>query len=516
MIEIKDLTYTYPGKSIATLRNVNIDIPKGEFVLLTGPTGCGKSTLLKTINGLIPHLIGGKMEGKVEVAGLDTRKADVSSLSQIAGMIFQSPDDQIFSTVVQDEVAFGPENLALPGYMIRKRVDEALDTVGLDNFHCRATHMLSGGQKQRLAIASVMSMAPKVLLLDEPFAQLDPQGTSEVLSTIRELNENGMTVILVEHRIYEVAHVVSRVMVMDNGGIVLDDEPERALKEISNGIKPYLNPPDHQTFLLSGEKDSEETALEMKGVSFQYDKGADFVLKGVNLRIKRGEVVSLMGNNGSGKSTILLHFTGLLRPSRGQILVFGRDISRLKTRRPSSTVGFVFQNPNLMLFNETVWQEIAFGPKALGLEGPGIDQKIDDIMTAMDITELRDENPLALSGGQRLRVAIASILSMGPEIILLDEPTSGQDKSSTDGLLGHLYGLSKKGITILFTTHDIEAAIRWSDRLLVMNGGRIIADGLPVEVARETRILKKAGLRPPLCLEPGNILGIEAISSQGG
>lgn len=218
-----------------------------------------------------------------------------------------------------------------------------------------------------------------------------------------------------------------------------------------------------------------------------------------------------MGNNGSGKSTLLLHFAAPLKPSKGQVFILGHDIRKLEVRRLAGMVGVVFQNPTLMLFNETIWEEIAFGPKALFLEKEGLTQRITDIMYAMGITELKDENPLSLSGGQRLRVALASILSMNPEVILLDEATCGQDKSNSDGLLGYLYGLSKKGVTILFTTHDIEAAIRFSDRLLVMNGGRIIADGPPKEVIKEGEILKKASLKAPLCFEIGKILGIEAL-----
>ncbi len=548
MIKIENFTYTYPGRSAPTIKGLSAEIAGGEFVLLTGRTGCGKSTVLKGINGLIPHLAGGRMEGKIAIDGLDTRQADISTLSRKVGLIFQNPDDQIFSTVVQDEVAFGPENLALPRKMIRQAIDKALKRVGLDEFRHRGTHMLSGGEKQRLAIASVLSMSPEILILDEPLAQLDPRGTTEVLKTIKGLNDNGMTVILVEHRIHEVAHLVDRIMIMERGRIVLDDEPRRALakidvfkelglrvpesaefsramgfkevaldldeikKMINDGIKPPLGPlPGHALLETPEKEDSGTTALEMEGAWFRYDRKADFVLKDVTLSIKKGEVVSLMGNNGSGKSTLLLHFAALLKPSRGGVIILGRDTHKLKAGRLAGTVGVVFQDSTLILFNETVWQEVAFGPRMLHFGETELKQRGEEAMNAMGIAGLRDENPLALSGGQRLRVALASIFSMQPEVILLDEPTSGQDKSNSDSMLGYLYELSKKGITILFTTHDIGAAIRYSDRLLIMNDGKIIADGPPRKITREIETLKKANLRPPLSFEIGQVLGVEAF-----
>ncbi len=548
MIKIKNFTYTYPERSTPTIKNLDMEIARGEFVLLTGRTGCGKSTLLKGINGLIPHLVGGRMEGKIEIDGLDTRKADISTLSRKVGLIFQNPDDQIFSTVVQDEVAFGPENLALPRKTIRQAMDEALKLVGLDKFQHRGTHMLSGGEKQRLAIAAVLSMSPEVLILDEPLAQLDPQGATEVLKTIKRLNSNGMTVILVEHRVHEVAHLVDRIMIMERGRIVLDNEPRAAFERIdvfrklglrvpesselscamgfkevamdldeikkgmNNGIKFPAGPSKGPASLeLPGEKDSGTVALEMEGVCFRYDRRTDFILKDLSLRIKKGEVVSIMGNNGSGKSTLLLHFAALLKPSRGHVTILGRDSRKLEARRLAGTVGVVFQDPALMLFNETVEQEVAFGLRMLHLGEARLDQQVTEAMNAMDIAGLKDKNPLSLSGGQRLRVALASIFSMQPRVILLDEPTSGQDKSNSDSMLRYLYALSKNGMTILFTTHDIEAAIRYSDRLLIMNSGRIIADGLPRKIAGDTETLKRANLRPPVSFEIGRVFGIEAF-----
>ncbi len=551
MIKIENFTYTYPGRSVSTIKDLSAEVPEGGLVLLTGPTGCGKSTLLKAINGLIPHLMGGRMEGKIEINGLDTRKTDIFTLSRKVGLIFQNPDDQIFSTVVQDEVAFGPENLALPRKMIRQGIDKALKLVGLDEFQHRGTHMLSGGEKQRLAIASVLSMSPDILILDEPLAQLDPRGSTEVLKTIRTLNDNGMTVILVEHRIHEVAHLADRIMIMEKGRIVLDEEPRAAFeridvfkklglrvpesaeishamgfkkvaltmeeikKGINAGIRPAVAPSSNhaspETPETPEKEDSGETALEMEGVSFQYDRRAGFVLEDIYLNIRKGEVVSLMGNNGSGKSTMLLHFAALLKPSRGRVTVLARDTRKLEARQLAGMVGIAFQDPTLMLFNETVWKEVAFGPRMLHFGETKLRQKVEDAMNAMGIAGLRDENPLSLSGGQRLRVALASISSMQPEVILLDEPTSGQDKSNSDSLLRYLYELSGKGITILFTTHDIEAAIRYSDRLLVMNNGKIIADGPPRKIIKEAETLKKANLRPPVSFKIGELLGIEAF-----
>lgn len=550
-ILIENLTYSYDGRCEATLADLSLTVERGEFVLLTGPTGCGKSTLLKAINGLIPHLLGGSMGGRVLVDGIEAQQTPMSALSQKVGLVFQNPDDQIFSTMVLDEVAFGPENLALPREEIRQRVDTALEAVGLEDLAHRNTQMLSGGQKQRLAIASVLSMAPDILLLDEPFAQLDPRGTLEVLEVIRKLNQNGMTVVLVEHRIHEVIDTADRVVVMDHGRIVLDGGPRQVLAKSDVFVRMGLRIPDSVAIswkmgfgevalnlaeiesmlngahgIVASKSPSRSwpgrtsralprtTALEAESVSFRYEKKKDLNLDGVSLSVRKGEMVSLMGNNGSGKSTLLLHFAGLLKPESGVIRVCGADLRKSSPWELAGEVGIVFQNPTLMLFNETVREEMEFGPRALMVEEAATAQTVSEIVERLHLTALVRDNPLALSGGQRLRVALAAILTLQPSVVLLDEPTSGQDKSNCDGLLQYLQALSKDGVTVLFSTHDVDTAIRYSERLVVMNGGKIIADDLPGEVVRRGDIMEQASLRPPLSYEIARLLNIEAFTCE--
>ncbi len=553
-IEIHDLKVSYSGRTRPTLKGLSLRVEPGEFVLLTGPTGCGKSTLLKTINGLIPHVLGGTLRGRVVVDGIETRQSAMSAISQRVGLVFQDPEDQIFSTMVHDEVAFGPENLALPREEIRRRVETALEAVGLEGLGRCGTQMLSGGQKQRLAISSVLSMAPDILLLDEPFAQLDPRGTREVLEVVRKLNAQGMTVVLVEHRIHEVIDAVDRVVVMDRGRIVLDGEPRRVFERSEVVGRLGLRVPDSVAFSwkmgfeevalgladierkLNGQQgveavrgtatswpgpafrpfldEPDEPVLEAESVTFRYDRKKASILDNVGLTIRKGEMVALMGNNGSGKSTLLLHFAGLLKPQSGCVRVCGHDIRKSSPWKLAGKVGIVFQNPTLMLFNETVREEMEFGPRALLVDETVSSRTVSEIADRLGLAPLERENPLALSGGQRLRVALAAILTLRPGVVLLDEPTSGQDRGNCDSLLQYLRWLSRKGVTVLFSTHDVDAAICYSDRLVVMNDGKIIADDAPGEVIRRGDILEQACLRPPLSFEIGRLLNIEAFTCE--
>ncbi len=550
-IEIIDLKVSYSGRSHPTLKGLSLRVDPGEFVLLTGPTGCGKSTLLKTINGLIPHVVGGTLHGRVAVDGIETRQAPMSALSQKVGLVFQNPEDQIFSTMVLDEVAFGPENLALPREEIRRRVETALEAVGLDGLGHRGTQMLSGGQKQRLAIGSVLSMAPDILLLDEPFAQLDPRGTREVLEVVRKLNAQGMTVILVEHRIHEVIDVVDRVVVMDRGRIALDGDPRRVFEKsellerlgirIPDSVElswkmgfdeVALNLADVQRKLngqggvgaVRGTSPSwsgrtfrplpDEPVLEAESVTFRYDRKKEAILDNVSLTVRKGEMVALMGNNGSGKSTLLHQFAGLLKPGSGTVRVCGHDTRRSSPWKLAGEVGIVFQNPTLMLFNETVREEMEHGPKTLRMDETAMKRTVSEIADRLGVVPLERDNPLALSGGQRLRVALAAILTLRPSVVLLDEPTSGQDRGNCDSLLQYLRSLSRRGVTVLFSTHDVDAAIRFSERLVVMKDGKILADDAPGEVVRRGDILEQACLRPPLSFEIGRLLNIEAFTCE--
>lgn len=498
MIEIKDLTFTYQGRDEPTLKELNLHVRAGEFILVAGPTGCGKTTLLRTLNGLIPHETAGIMEGSVTVAGKETKKSSMADLTRMVGLVFQNPDDQIFSTRVEDEVAFGPENLCFQQKEIENSIDYALKAVGLNRFRNRATAALSGGEKQRLAIAAALAMQPQVLALDEPFSQMDTSGTMEVLELIRKLNRKGMTIILVEHRIAAVFPHVSRIVIMEGGRIVLDEDKRKAAayRPIFERLglwhpddRDLVNDSDWQQIRKFKKRDprvqggtfhtpltQKEIVLEARDIWFRYRKSNGFVLKGITLAIRRGEMVALLGDNGAGKSTLLLHFAAILKPEKGMVKILGIDSRDANPFRLAGKVGVVFQNPNLMLFCNSVREEVEFGPRALKFSPDKLFGILSDTLAALTMSDLEEEAPFSLSSGQRLRVATASIASMDPEIFLLDEPTQGQDRVNVEGLMNYLKIRSRKGTAILFITHNLHVALRYADRILFMNGGRIVED----------------------------------------
>jgi energy-coupling factor transport system ATP-binding protein len=537
MIKIEDLWFSYSNNK-PVLKGINLEIKKGEFILLTGPTGCGKSTLLKCLNGIIPHESSGEMHGRIHIDGIETKNSSMKELSQHAGMVFQSPDDQIFSTVVEDEVAFGPENLLLTREEIGKRVEYSLKAVGMLEHRHSATNALSGGQKQRVCIASVLTMQPSVLLLDEPISQMDPKGAGEVLGVIKQLTGLGLTIIMVEHRIHEVAHLVDRIIIMNDGKIVLQDAPKNAFgklelfhelglrvpetvelfhklgyDEVPLTIEEALKKIHNRKIQANRNNSPRERALSKPVIStmdvwYGYEKDK-MVLKGISLDIFEGERVALMGNNGSGKSTLLLHFAAILKPQKGEVKIFESNIKSINPYSLAGKVGIVFQNPDLMLFCDTVKDEASFGPKNLGFSYDEINLKVSKALKAMTIENLSGDAPHALSKGQRLRTAVASVLSTTPELLLLDEPTTGQDKMHIEEMMEQFLHNKK---TLVFCTHDIETALKYATRVIVMNDGKILADGNPREVFLKQQILEQASLKQPPVLQISQKLGFAAFS----
>jgi len=563
MIVIEDLWYTYPGRSVPTLQGIDLTIREGEFVLVTGPTGCGKSTFLKTLNGIIPHESGGEMRGTIRIGNLNTVDSSMMELAPLTSLVLQNPDDQIFSTVVEDEIAFGPENLCFPKSEIDRRVQDSLGMVGMSDHRFAPTSTLSGGQKQRICIASMLAMQPLIMALDEPISQLDPKGAAEVMHTIRDLNrDQNMTIVLVEHRLHDVAHLVDRIIVMDGGRIVLDEPRSKAFEHIGVfhrlGLRvpetvelfhrlgyegcPLLvddameilgkrsgNPacvpacvpasastsPSTSTPASASCPDGSSTykqsgtgnpVISIRDVWSGYEQNK-MVLKGIDLAIHEGERVALMGTNGSGKSTLLLHLAAMLKPDKGRIGIFGLDTGSKDPYSFAGRVGLVFQNPDLMLFCDTVDEEIRFGPANLGLVE--MKQKVMKSLTAMEIVDLKNDSPQALSRGQRLRTAVASVLSMEPKLMLLDEPTTGQDKVHIEQMMEYF---AKKGTTLVFCTHDIETAMKYATRVIVMNDGTVIADGEGREIFMDTGILERASLKQPPALQIACKLGCRAFS----
>lgn len=540
-IEIKNLNFTYSSRENATLREINLHIPQGEFVLLTGATGCGKSTLLKVLNGIIPHESAGLMEGQALINGLDSRACSLSQLAQQVGLVFQSPDEQIFSTVVEDEVAFGVENLALPKEKIGERIISALQAVKMTSYRLSKTNALSGGQKQRVAVASLQAMQPGILALDEPISQLDPQGAEEVLLVLQDLKERcGMTIVLVEHRIHEVAHLVDRVVIMDQGSIVLDEKASAAFAQIDvfehYGLRVPetvtlahalgINPPwlsckqavnglkgkveikkrEEAAACESNKQDGKEIIIKVNNVSFSYKKNEKNILQGISFQVQQGEKIALMGNNGAGKSTLLKHLMGLLKPCQGSVALWGCD--KLDPYSLAGKVGMVFQNPDLMLFCETVEKEIEFGMKNLGYDKHLMEERREEALINMGLVDLRFDFPLALSRGQRFRVAIAAVLALKPKLLILDEPTTGQDKAHIEEMMKYLQKFIVQGGTLIFCTHDMETALKYAKRSIIMHDGQILADGCPKKAFSSLELLDKAGLKAPPSLQISKNLGL--------
>lgn len=529
LLEVKNVCFSYKNREMRNLSNINICMKQGEFVLLTGPTGCGKSTLLKALNGLIPHESGGEFTGDVWVNGKNTKDYSIAQLSSTVGMVFQSPDDQIFSTTVFDETAFVLENMGLPSEEIKKRVQETLALVGLTHKENASIHALSGGQKQRLAVASVLVAHPPILALDEPISQLDPQGAAELLALLKHVNQTlGMTILMVEHRIHEVMPLCHRVIIMSEGRQVWQGTKQEACSspevfdaygirmpqsiKVCQQLGISITSPAVEEAALAIDKQyslfqietspHEKTKMEhnvpvinIKDLSFRYEQNPSLVLKNISITIGKGQFVALMGSNGAGKSTLLQHIGGLLSPKIGPVQILGTSTGKLRQE-----VGIVMQNPDFMLFNETVVSEIAFA-LSQQIGGKTWSPYCQILLEKLGLCGLESEFPLALSRGQRLRVAIGAALSCEPSILLLDEPTTGQDISHIEEIITLLKSYTAQGGTVIFCTHDGEVAARYADRIIVMDQGEIIGDGHPRDIFVQNKVLLRGGLKKPACLQ---------------
>ena len=499
-IEVKDLTFTYESRSSPALDHVNLAVAKGEFVLLAGQSGCGKSTLIKCLNGLIPHRYVGNYAGQVWVGEKSVSGTNLLQLSLTVGTVMQEVEKQVVSPIVEDEIAFGPSNLGLPRDEIEHRVQEASATVGIESLRKRFTFALSGGQKQRLAIADILSMVPSIVLFDEPLANLDSEGVSLMQHTFRSMLEAGKTVLVAEHRTEEVLKGgPSRVMVMDRGRIVADSTTPDMLVDFADVLKvpaEYLlkrrstmaiQPPRQATY------SPRDILVECRDLSVKYS-GEVTALDRVSLQICRGERVALLGNNGAGKSTLALALTGILKPTSGTILVNGRDSKQLDVADIARTIAVVFQSPFLMLFSRTVREELSFGPKNVGMSQEETLRVVPEAAKECGIEHLLDDSPYATSFGEKKRICVAAVLAMGPECVILDEPTAGQDYANCIQFMNFVNSIqSAKSFIVI--THDPDLAIDYTDRAIVMHEGAVLADGLTREVLADEGVLREAAIR---------------------
>ncbi len=533
MVRIENLNYTYPRSDSPALRDVNLDIHEGDVVLITGPSGAGKTTLLRLINGLIPHFFGGTFKGSVVVKGYDTKSRDPGFFSTFVGYLFQNPSAHLIAPTVKEELAFGPENLGVPAHEILARIERTLKEMGLEGCEGRNPHFLSGGEQQAVALASVVVMEPRILVLDEPTSNLDPLGTERVMAQIQRLARDGRrTILIVEHKLEETAHLADRLIVLDDGAVLLDARPKDALNQaeelLGHGVripqvtllfhhlvrkrlvnleslpltveeayellagKPRRAPRKPRTEATQGGKEIARAV----DLSFTYPDGTE-ALSDVNLTIREGEFVGLIGQNASGKTTLARLFNGLLKPTKGKVYVDGEDTSEHSTAYLATKVGYVFQNPDSQLFCRTVEEELTYGPRNLKLDRKVVAERVREVSEAIGITHLLRKNPFQLSQAEKQKVAVGSVLTMRPKILIVDEPTTGQDHLSSLRMMEFYRKLNSQGATLVVITHDMNLAAQYASRIVVMQSGRIIAEGPARTVFARSQILREAHLKPP-------------------
>jgi energy-coupling factor transport system ATP-binding protein len=548
-IDIRHVSYAYEGSSDQVLSNVSLTVRDGEFVLILGPSGCGKSTLLQLLNGTIPHTLKGRLQGDVTVCGKPILSTPIASFATEVGMVFQDPDAQIINTRVRDEVCFGLENLCHPVPEILQRQREALAFVGLNGFGDRSIFDLSGGQKQRVSIAAVLAARPRLLVLDEPTANLDPAGMAEIFAVLERLNkEAGTTIVMVEHRVDELADRVSRVLMMDRGAIVFDGTPRdafsqrRAARSEENATIPtsawfpqaceFALALGHQlkipvsaadmpltvdeavafadrhvstavattapaTDPLGSPADGGPALLRVTHLGFGYEKDQP-ILRDISFDLARGEMIALCGRNGSGKTTIARLLMHINTPPRGTIWLEGKDVTGLSAREISSEIGYVFQNPDHQFVTDRVWDEVAYGLTVRNVADSAIAERVGEVLDIVDLARYRDRSPFSLSLGERRRLSVATMLVLEPHLLVLDEPTIGQDHERARQLMGLMARLRQRyRTTILMITHDVRLIAEWADRTLVINGGSLVFDGCPERMFADERLIAEAGLLTP-------------------
>jgi len=507
-IKFSDVSFSYTGSSSFALQNINLTIAPGEIVLITGPAGSGKTTLCSCINGLIPHYHEGNLQGDVFVGPHNTKNARVGGLASLVGMVFQDPEAQLVTNSVLDEVAFGPENFGVSRQEINDRITDALHATRLTGYEEREPHNLSGGEQQACVIAATYAMKPEIYVMDEPLANLDPAGRAYILKLVIQVaKQRGKTLIIVEHALEETLPVVDRVIVMNQGQIVRDGPTAAVLAE--GDIPHVFKRPDllrlAETFELpldvyqpltffknlnqkynlkklqsngryKNSSSPVDPIIEFSDVSFSYTSNME-ALHNISLTIHAGEIVAILGRNGSGKTTLVRHVIGLHHPKTGQVRVLGKDVATTPTHILAQDVGFCFQNPNHQIVSFNVRDEMTFGLKAHNIDPAEYAARIKESLEIVDLTDYIDAEVFDLGKGQKQRLALASVLTLKPRILVIDEPTTGQDPEMIDDIFGIIKHLNDLGTTILLITHRIDYAALFAKRAVVLQHGKLSFDG---------------------------------------
>jgi len=540
IVEVKRLTYTYPRRKTRILDDLSVNISANELVALVGKTGSGKTTLALCLNGLIPHVVGGKVEGSVSIGGLSPLTERVGLMATVIGLAFQDPEAQLFNLYVEDELAFGCENLCVPREEISRRVKQFSELLGLSSFREGFCSNLSTGQKHKVAIASIIAMKPKLLVLDEPLADLDPLSALDFLACIEKLRlKEDLAVLVMEHKIDDLAARADRIIVLDGGRIIAEGHPREVLEEHGQymlshlgiripqivelaialkgrgvSLKPLpLTPKEafdvisrfHPHFTSPPIEDPEEkgkTELEIQELSFAYVHGGREILKDVDLEIRSGEFVALVGANAAGKTTLAKNMVGLLKPDKGRVLLHGEDIRKIPSASIVKRVGYVFQRPECQFVRETVQDDISFSVDISKESHPESEKVAANLLERFGLKDHLNAPVDTLSRGQKRRLGIISMLTLGQRVIILDEPTTGQDWRATTTLMKLLKTLSKETrLTVIIITHDMRVVAEWAERVLVMRQGEIQFDGRTKDLFANPSLLKESSLAVPPIVE---------------
>ncbi len=536
-LQVEQLTVWYDGEQAPALREIDLSLAPGERLLVLGASGAGKSTLALSLNGIIPRAIGGHVEGRILLGGRPLDELSSGELTRRVGVLFQDPESQFCMLTVADEVAFGLENLALPAVEMPARIRAALRSVGLAGYEPTRSERLSGGMKQRLALACLLAMGPEILVLDEPTANLDPAGTRSVFSVVRALvADRRRALVIIEHKLDECVDLVDRVVVLSPAGGVAADGPPRALFEqqadrleqlgvwqpaasrLAHHLRRRGWPAIHPHPLTVAEATAsfaaarigpevvfaavptadpptaspEPPALVIAGLSFAYGKPP--VLRNLDLTVPAGHLLALVGPNGAGKTTLIQLAAGLRRPPRGTVRLFGRDVREYRPGELASTVGYVFQNPEHQFVRHTVYDEVAFGLELLGEPAEAIRPRVEELLADFGLLEHRWANPFCLSQGQKRRLSVATQLITGRRLLILDEPTFGQDPHTAGALMRRIVSLQQQGRTIVLVTHDVQLVSTYATRVAVLVAGQVRFVGPPAELMDRSEVLRAAAL----------------------